>query len=46
MAPGGMAPLTLESTRSGFVESVHRVSVAVTDTEGRLVASAGELRFH
>jgi len=42
MAPGGMAPLTLESTRSGFVESVHRVSVAVTDGEGRLVASSGE----
>ncbi|MDY7226821.1 asparaginase [Hyalangium rubrum] len=35
------AALTIESTRSGYVESLHRVSVAVTDGEGRLVASAG-----
>lgn len=37
-----MSLLTIESTRSGFVESVHRVSVAVTDGAGKLVASAGE----
>lgn len=34
-----MALLTIESTRSGLVESIHRVSVAITDTAGRL-------RFH
>jgi L-asparaginase II len=37
-----MSLLTIESTRSGFVESIHRVSVAVVDTTGRTVASAGE----
>jgi L-asparaginase II len=37
-----MASLSVESTRSGTVESIHRVSVAVTDTAGRMVASAGE----
>ncbi|WP_224242224.1 asparaginase [Hyalangium gracile] len=37
-----MAPLTIESTRSGLVESVHRVSVAVVDATGRLVASSGD----
>jgi L-asparaginase II len=37
-----MALLTIESTRSGLVESVHRVSAAVADASGRLVASAGE----
>lgn len=35
------APLTIESTRSGFVESVHPVSVAVVDADGTLVAFAG-----
>ncbi|HSP78672.1 MAG TPA: asparaginase [Myxococcaceae bacterium] len=37
-----MTSLLIESTRSGFVESVHRVSVAVVDAGGALVASAGE----
>jgi L-asparaginase II len=37
-----MSPLTIESTRSGLVESVHHVSVAITDAAGRRVASAGE----
>ncbi len=32
----------VESTRGGRVESVHRVSVAVVDRDGRLVASAGD----
>ncbi len=36
-----MSPFTIESTRSGFVESVHPVSVAVVDADGTLVASAG-----
>jgi L-asparaginase II len=31
----------IESTRGGVVESVHRVSVAVVDSVGRRVASAG-----
>jgi L-asparaginase II len=37
-----MSSLLIESTRSGFVESVHHVSVAVVDAKGALVASAGE----
>ena len=37
-----MAPLRIESVRSGEVESTHPVHVAVVDVEGRLVASAGE----
>jgi L-asparaginase II len=37
-----MSSLLIESTRSGFVESVHHVSVAVVDATGALVASAGE----
>jgi len=36
-----MAMLSVESTRSGIVESVHRVSVSVTDASGRRVASSG-----
>jgi L-asparaginase II len=32
----------IESTRGELVESVHRVSVAVVDPAGRLVASAGD----
>ena len=36
-----MASLLIESTRSGHVESVHHVSVAVVDAQGALVASAG-----
>jgi L-asparaginase II len=37
-----MTGFRVESTRGGLVESVHHVSVAVTDAEGRLVASAGD----
>lgn len=37
-----MSTLTIETTRSGLVESVHTVSVAVVDTEGQLVAQAGD----
>ena len=36
-----MNPLNIEVTRGPLVESVHRVSAAVVDDEGRLVASAG-----
>lgn len=32
----------IESTRGAVVESVHRVSVAVVDTAGRLLASSGD----
>jgi L-asparaginase II len=39
-----MSTLTIESTRSELVESVHAVSVAVVDTEGTLVAEAGDPR--
>ncbi|HET9450336.1 MAG TPA: asparaginase, partial [Aggregicoccus sp.] len=35
-------PLVIESTRSGHVESVHRVHVAVVDAGGAPVAHAGE----
>jgi L-asparaginase II len=35
-------PFRIESTRSGLVESVHAVSVAVVDVEGHLVAHAGD----
>lgn len=34
--------LRVESTRGDWVESVHQVSVAVVDGQGRLVASAGD----
>lgn len=37
-----MSSLLIESTRSGHVESVHHVSVAVVDARGALVASAGD----
>ncbi|QSQ20109.1 asparaginase [Pyxidicoccus parkwayensis] len=37
-----MSTLTIEALRSGLVESVHAVSVAVVDTEGTLVAQAGD----
>jgi|SRR5687767_7641602 len=37
-----MTGFRVESTRGGLVESVHHVSVAVTDAEGRLIASAGD----
>ena len=36
-----VAELVVESLRGGLVESVHRVSVAVVDADGRLVAAAG-----
>ena len=32
----------IEATRGDRVESVHRVSVAVVNADGRLVASAGD----
>jgi len=35
-------PFRVESTRGDLVESAHRVSVAVVDRDGRLVASAGD----
>ena len=37
-----MSGFRVESTRGGLVESVHHVSVAVTDADGRLIASAGD----
>ena len=37
-----MSTFTIESTRSGFVESFHVVSVAVVDAEGTLVAASGD----
>lgn len=36
-----MSRLRVESTRGGAVESVHLVSLAVTDLDGRLLADAG-----
>ncbi|MGE0352276.1 MAG: asparaginase [Gemmatimonadales bacterium] len=35
-------PFRIEYTRGDMVESVHRVSVAVSDADGRLLAVAGE----
>ena len=35
-------PFRVESTRGGLVESVHAVSLAVTDPSGALVASGGD----
>jgi L-asparaginase II len=37
-----MSDLRVESMRGELVESVHRVSVAVVDSTGRLVAAAGD----
>lgn len=37
-----IGPLRVESTRGEHVESVHQLSVAVVDSEGRLVARAGD----
>lgn len=37
-----MNDLRVESTRDDFVESVHRVAVAVVEPDGRLVASSGD----
>jgi L-asparaginase II len=37
-----MLALRVEGTRGELVESVHRVSAAVVDVEGRLVAAAGD----
>ena len=37
-----VAELVVESLRGQLVESVHRVSVAVVDADGRLVARAGD----
>ncbi len=36
------APFRIEATRGGLMESTHDVSVAVTDADGTLVASAGD----
>jgi L-asparaginase II len=40
-----MPTLVVESRRGDLLESIHRVSVAVTDTKGALVASAGDPHF-
>src|SRR5688500_20260698 len=37
-----MIGFRIESTRGDLVESVHRVSVAVADASGRLIASSGD----
>jgi L-asparaginase II len=37
-----MSRFRIESTRGDLVESVHQVSVAVTDASGRLIASSGD----
>ncbi len=37
-----MTPLTVESVRGHLVETVHRVSAAIVDVDGRLVARAGD----
>ena len=37
-----MTDLHIEATRGELVESVHRISVAVVDAEGRLVAESGD----
>ena len=41
-APRTDAPLLVELTRGGCLESVHRVHVAVADADGRLLAWAGD----
>jgi L-asparaginase II len=40
-----MSTLAVESRRGNILESLHRVSVAVVDTAGRLVAHAGNAAF-
>jgi L-asparaginase II len=40
-----MTQLTIHSTRSGSVESVHRVSAAIVNEAGDLVASSGDAEF-
>jgi L-asparaginase II len=37
-----MTELHIKATRGALVESVHRVSVAVVDREGHLVAESGD----
>ena len=37
-----MSDFRVETTRGGLVESIHRVSVAVTDPAGHLLAGAGD----
>jgi L-asparaginase II len=37
-----MNELTVESTRNGHVESLHRISAAVVDAGGKLLASSGD----
>lgn len=40
-----MSELTVESLRGGIPESRHRVSVAVADRDGRLIARAGDPEY-
>jgi L-asparaginase II len=42
MFPGAMTPFRVEVRRGALVESVHRVSAAVVDPDGRLLAHAGD----
>ncbi|HEU4700667.1 MAG TPA: asparaginase [Gemmatimonadales bacterium] len=42
MTPSHQTSFRIESTRGDLVESVHPVSVAVTDADGRLLAAAGD----
>src|SRR5574341_2677997 len=42
---GGAGDLRVEAVRGGIVESVHRVSVAAVDDDGRLVARSGDPDF-
>lgn len=37
-----MTPLQVEARRSGLTESVHRITAAVVDAGGRLIASSGD----
>jgi L-asparaginase II len=40
-----VSTLTVESTRGGLIESVHRVSAVVVDSKGKTLASAGDVGF-
>jgi L-asparaginase II len=46
VVPDGGNSLVVEAVRGGLVESVHRVSLAVMDAEGHLVARAGDPELH
>ncbi len=41
-----MTELRVESTRGGVVESIHRVSVAVVNADGALIAMSGNPELH